>query len=351
MPVCPHVQWLDLDGIAQEWSLLDPKRLGAVTNCLRDSAHQFPSLVFFIGKRTKSVALKGLYGQNNPSRRRPHEIGNLYIDSNTAESHYPILFADCTYRKGWPKLDISWNGCHDQTRHLIHRTDSQPSISMARMISYIHVNLLFPFIHVLCIFANDLGGNEACAHYIKDWFHLERKSAEASTRTRPTLVIVTDDPSSVDPLVQLECHSEFKLLFDSLSILSCEISKHPSDPAAQYLQARMKFTLDEIRRDRQEHNLLLSAHHITMAFSHAVHEFTRVPRKVVDIFLCSNGRGISSSKTTACLSEFVAAAEKMNAQPAAVYDFIASAFLAYSYPPQGHCRCKKHAMPFPNSSH
>jgi hypothetical protein len=199
------------------------------------------------------------------------------------------------------------------------------------------MNLLFPFVQIVCIFADDLGGNMACARYLEKWFQLDLWSAETTARGYPQLVIVTTDPNDVNDLVQTECHPKFNLLFDSLAILTSEVSARPSDPAAQFLHARLKSILDEVRHDRQNRHLLLSAQHTAAVFSCAVQKFARSPRKAVDIFLCSNNAAASLSNVTDHISDFFAVATKLNPQPEAVFDFIASALLVQAYSPQGHC--------------
>jgi hypothetical protein len=209
------------------------------------------------------------------------------------------------------------------------------------MILYVHINLVFPFAQIVCVFADDLGGNKACARYLENWFRLELQSVETDARSCPQLVVVTADLDDVNALVQTECHPRFNLLFDSLVILTSEVSARRSDPAAQFLQARLKSILDDVRRDRQSHHLLLSARHVAGAFSCAIQNFTRNPRKTVDIFLCSFGTVPSPSNVSHHLSDFFTAAAELNPRPESVSDFIASALLVQAYPPQRHCECSE----------
>jgi hypothetical protein len=334
---CPHVQWLDLDGIAPAWSLLDPGRLQSITETLSAPHDQFPSIIFFVGKKHKSTALKGLYPHNNPTRRKVHEIGNLHIDSNTTSSAFPVIFADCTPIASRPILEGSWGTCHDQTRHLIHRVDDCDYASRRNMISYTHINLFFPFVQVVCVFADDLGGNKACARYLWNWCQLASRSIESPVRGHPKLVVVNTNLDGVNDLVQVECHPSFGVIFDSLVVLTSEVSKCPCDSAAQFLQAQLKNVLDEARSNLQSQHLLLNARHVEETFSHAIATFTRNPREAIDIFLCSNDNRVSPSHWEDHLSELMAAVVVLRSEPGAVVDFVSSALLVQAYPPDSHC--------------
>lgn len=335
---CPHVQWLGLEGLVPDWSLLDSDRLKMVINQLRDPPQQFPSILLFLGNKSKTITLKGLYGSNNSTRRPPHGIANLHVNSNTTDSEHPIIFADCTVKADCSSLTNDYHGCHDQSRFAVYREQDEPILKLSSMVTYIHLNLLFPFTHVVCIFADDFGGNVSCSQYINNWVQL---GTEQDTRGHPQLVIITSQLTGIDAFVQIECCSKFPLLFDSLTVLTSNVSACPSDPASQFLQTRLRCITDDVREDRRAHHLLFSALHVTETFSAAVPQFARCPRRAVDILRCFAQPSISWPAFHTSLSTLLAVAANMELPPQLVFDFIASTMLVHAYRAQTHRGCIK----------
>ncbi|KAK5189220.1 hypothetical protein LTR72_011476 [Exophiala xenobiotica] len=336
MSSCLHVQWLGLEGSAPDWSLLETDRLNLITNDLRDPQSQFPSILFFIGKKSKTTALKGLYAGNNPTRRRPHGLANLHVDLNTTNSDRPIIFADCTINADCSVAPSDCSSCHDQRRVPIHRLEGESNTKLINVVAHVHLNLLFPFTHIVCVFADDLGGNLACARYLETWLELGGRTADRNARACPQLVIVTTDTVEVNALVQTECHTKFASFFDSLVILTSSVSKSPSDPASQFLQARLGYILDDVRDDHRSRHLLFSAQHMVEAFAGAVQQFVRGPRKAVELFTCLAPPIDPLSNFDVILKRFFSSAAKIGVVPAVVFDFIASAMLVQAYHKQSH---------------
>lgn len=336
MDRCPHVQWLGLECLVPDWALLDSDRLNMVINQLRDPLQQFPSILLFLGTKSKTTALRGLYVGNNPTRRPPHGIANLHVDSNTTESEQPIIFADCTVKAECSSLTDGYHGCHDQSRFAIYREQDDPILKLSSMVAYVHLNLLFPFTHVVCIFADDFGGNASCSQYIDNWIQL---GTEQDALGRPQLVIVTSQLTRIDAFVQIECSSKFSLLFDSLVILTSDVSACPSDPASQFLQTRLRCITDDVREDRRARHLLFSGLHVVEAFSAAVPQFARNPRRSVDMLRCFAQPSISWRAFRTSLNAFSAVAANMESRPQLVFDFIASTMLVHAYRAQTHRGC------------
>ncbi|KAK5221547.1 hypothetical protein LTR47_010886 [Exophiala xenobiotica] len=209
-------------------------------------------------------------------------------------------------------------------------------MKLINVVAHIHLSLLFPFTHIVCVFADDLGGNLACARYLETWLELGVRTAEGNASACPQLVIVTTDTVEVNALVQTESHTKFTSFFDSLVILTSNVSKAPSDPASQFLQARLGHILDDVRDDHRSRHLLFSAQHLVEAFAGAVQQFVRGPRKAVDLFACLAPPIDPLSNFNVILQRFYSIAAKMGVAPAVVFDFIASAMLVQAYHKQSH---------------
>ncbi|KAK5291044.1 hypothetical protein LTR99_010960 [Exophiala xenobiotica] len=214
--------------------------------------------------------------------------------------------------------------------------EGESNMKLINVVAHVHLSLLFPFTHIVCVFADDLGGNLACARYLETWLELGVWTAEGNARACPQLVIVTTDTVEVNALLQTESHTKFTSFFDSLVILTSNVSKAPSDPASQFLQARLGHILDDVRDDHRSRHLLFSAQHMVQAFAGAVQQFVRGPRKAVDLFTCLAPPIDPLSNFDVILKRFFSIAAKMEVAPAVVFDFIASAMLVQAYHEQSH---------------
>src|SRR2546423_6280900 len=124
---CEHVSWLYLTGGRSAPCLRYEDRYGRVIREMNNPSAQFPSLVFFMGNKTKDVALPKLF-PNNKLRRRcvATEAVNLRVDNSTLESARPILFADCDpILTELPYHNGSRADCHTHENHSIAWIDEK----------------------------------------------------------------------------------------------------------------------------------------------------------------------------------------------------------------------------------
>lgn len=333
---CPHSQWLDLDGNFPAWSLVDPNKLKRIVDFLEHPEAQYPSVVLFVGKRSKTDALKGLYANNNTTRRRSHGIANLHVDLDTTKSAYPTIFADCTLNAECTGPVGAWNTCHASHHYVVSEDGESNGMRQKDIVSHIHVNLLFPFTHVVCLFASDFGGNKACVSYVENWLRIEGSTADTQIHSVPYLVIATTDSGDTGSLVQLECHTKFNLVFGSLTIVNVEVSTRAADPGNLFLQAELRRIMDEARNDRLQCDLLLSAKHLVQAFPRAIRAFANCPHKAINMFSCSDHPAAHVPSVADHLKAFLSAGIRLGAPPRAVSEFIASAFLVQGYPSYAH---------------
>jgi hypothetical protein len=340
---CPHTQCLDLDGLYPAWSLVDPGRLKRLVDFFDNPEAQYPSIVLFIGKKSKTDALKGIFTNNNTTRRSSHGIANLHVDLGTTTSAHPLIFADCTLNAVCTGLVDAWNACHDSHHYPIGEDSESTSMRLNDIVSRIHVNLLLPFTHVVWLFASDMGGNRACVSYVESWLRIEGSMPNTEIRSLPHLVIATNDLGDPGMLVQLECHTKFNLVFGSLTIVNVEASPRATDPSKLFLQAELRRILDQARKDRFQCNLLFSAKHLVQTFSAAIGAFAKCPQKVVNIFSCSGHPGAQVTSAGGHLKAFLSAGVRLGASSNSISEFIASAFLAQGYPPYTH-RGDRHSL-------
>jgi len=323
---CAHVQWLDIDQAESRWTLTDPDRLRSITKELPNAEQQYPSLVFFIGKRVKTVALRDIYTSNNVTRRRAHGLANLLVDVKTYTSDRPIIFADCTPGAPCTSLLGPWGACHENHRHTICENSSQ----LEDMVTLTHVNLFFPFTHVVCIFADDLGGNRACARYIEG---LTRRRAEplvSCTEACPHLLVVTTGSDALDDLVQVECHDGFHSVFESFQILTLDEGTASS---SEKLKTTLQHVIDDARQLRRERHLLFTAVQLAKVFARASEMFSQEPVKPVNLLAAAQhpAQSLSAEHVAHHIKHFLSLSAQ-HLSRSAIVEHIASALIVQGYP-------------------
>lgn len=335
---CGHVQWLDLDSTKLQWTLTDPGRLKAITSELPKPDEQQPSLVLFVGKRLKSTLLPKLYPSNNVNRRQSHSIANVMLDWSSHTFPHPVLFADCT--PGATCIStFEPNSCHESRRYAA-AIAAESGASCESMIATIHVNLLFPFCHVVCMFADDLGGNRSCADYIASLTRCRRSTDDIAIGARPNLLVVSAETQDMDALMQLECQNTFNTVFESFFVVTLTDNRSAAD--CEKLRRTLNHVIDDARQLRHEHSLLLSASALADLFSRAVEIISRNPCQCVDLLRasCHPAHLLVRQHVASHLRHFVQLASDQLRKPTIV-DLLASALLVQGYP------IATHRMAFP----
>jgi len=296
---------------------------------------QHPSLVFFVGKRFKTVVLRDLYTSNNITRRKAHGIANLLVDFGSDTSRCPVLLADCTPGAACTSLIGPWSACHESRRH----TMSGHSSRQEDMVAFLHVNLLFPFTHVVCVFADDLGGNRACASYIDSWIRQRRGRTTTSVEARPHLLVATTQVRDADALMQLECHDDFDLVFESFYFLTLDGSAALAN--CLKLRRTLNHVIDDARLLRQEQHLLFAGPALADAFSHAAEAISRDATTSTDLLtsLPHPARSLDDRTVARHLQHFLSLAVE-HLPAATVIELLASALLVQGYPSTTHCEIK-----------
>ena len=203
MTQCFHPQWLDLSGIDFDWSLTYAHRLRTLAGLLSHPSQQFPSLVYFVGADSKTRNLRRLFSFSDHQARKGHGIGNIDVDLNTSCSDFPIYFADCEIHGLCSNNLGPWNGCHPDITRAMH-VGAQ---SQKKVISLIQTSLVFPFLHLICVFAADWPSSEACTSYLVDWLHNLSSPHQPRLKALPHLLIVVPSAwKSTFPPISMSQH-------------------------------------------------------------------------------------------------------------------------------------------------
>ena len=222
----------------------------------------------------------------------------------------------------------SWTICHQNRWHTV----SGDELDLEDMVASIQVNLLLPFCHVVCIFAEDLGGNQACASYIR---HLiARNSGSVETQARPDLLVIIEVSNDLDALVQLECNEGFPCVFESLQVLTVPIVVGRS---TQKIQATLTCMMSDARRLRRQKLLLFTASHLADVFRTAV---SQDPTTTSDLLSARHYtlNSLPPEQISSHLQHFLSlcSASATSTSIDSIIELLASALLVHCCPPTTH---------------
>ncbi|KAL4887982.1 FabD/lysophospholipase-like protein [Aspergillus ambiguus] len=280
---------------------------------------QFPTSTLFFGKRRKDIALRYLFPDNHISSRFPSV--QIRIDNRTLFSDFPILFADDHDRE---EVAIDWPAGDD-----LHLRD----VLLAR--------LLFMFMDVVCIFADDIGGLDAVLAALETWAAAGRNVTNLDHRPRILIVVETDNASITHELLE---ESEFLHqfvhtsgttdVFGAISFLRLPSRELSNMARHQPLKDELLKGLDLSRRRRREDGCLFSAAHLEGFFRCALQHVCHTPQQPFD-FVRSARRSLpSASDHGVHLKRFLDLTAHSEWEQRAA--FIASTLLVDAYSPGGH---------------
>ena len=92
MTICKHPEWLHVAG-GKEIALINTGRLARIMGELTNPATQQPSVLLFIGRKAKNLALRELFP--NHVKKGPNEsIVTLRVDNTSLYFDHSVLFVE-----------------------------------------------------------------------------------------------------------------------------------------------------------------------------------------------------------------------------------------------------------------
>ena len=329
---CTHYQWVDIAERDRQISISYGGRLRHIVQGLPNPRDQFPTIVYFYGKRAKVAALQSLFPNNNITRRRAHGIGNIHVDNGTAAATNPLLFVDCKPGAECVNLLGSWTGCHELTQI---RADWVQA-DVPTVVKHLNSELLFLFTDVVCIFVDDVGGKRKAVEVLNDW------ASSASPRSRdtavkPHVVLVCQH----DAFTESECVSlaRSELLCSQYATITTVVTptgKMSRQAAHNDLQHEVIRAADGVRASRVALRLHFSAEHLAALFELSLANFGQGPMNFVKMAR-KNVR--VRNDFTSHLSTFLHLCRQNAVPDDVVSKFLAAQILREAFPPRMHCEC------------
>jgi hypothetical protein len=326
------LEWLRLVGgnsaplVHHDW------RLSQIQEQLRKPATKYPSVVMFLGRERKDAALHLLFPQNRSS------VGygiRLQADNWTLYSHHPILVADCdphltpmqseTSRHFREEIAIRWATGGD-----LHVLD----VFLAR--------LFFPFVDVICMFADDMGGMQAVRTTLTTWATLGAGASSLKCRPRVLVVAETEEVSILHDMLEeddflsgLLHNQEVRATFaEDPRLLHLPSQPPPCSARFRPLKEEILRALDLARQERRELGCLFSAAHLDGFFDRALRSVCKSRDRTFDFAQAARGDLAVGHIYTSHLVTFL---DLTDDQPLdSRMAFIASTILMDAYPTGVH---------------
>lgn len=353
MASCVHQQWLRLHQDENGFLLNYGNRLHNIANSLPRPARQYPSLVFFIGKQSKTRGLRALFPGNGISNCRNYGIANVCLDPATTSSEYPILIANsCSeHTQLNPRGKDS---CHEITSRQVAWPDEEDGrLTQQSLVDHVHARLLSLFIDVLCIFAQDCGGLDGVAEMLATWTTLGSASSLPGS-VRPRLIIVTGVPGAVFNSevfrFRLRVLSDLKFSesFSSLNVVNILGLNRPlSRDLFSGLGTIIQNEIITARLERIDTHTLFSMTHTAAFFDKALHNFAISPRNTFDFISYTREENPVSPNFQHHLESFMSLCSEHKLPEYILWDFVASAILLNAFPPDMHRRFHFHHQTLP----
>jgi hypothetical protein len=348
MVVCTHQLWLRVHQDENGPVLQYGNRLHNITNSLPRPTKQYPSLIFFIGKQSKSRALRAVFPGNSICNCRKFGIANICADPATTNDDHPILIADSSpdHAQTNPRGKVA---CHESISHPVAWPESENGPPTQQdLVDHLHARLLTLFVDVLCIFAQECGGLDGVAERLACWATIGSASSLPSS-TRPRLLVVTSIPGhTFDSEVlrfrlRVLANPKFIGTFSSLNVVNIlGLTRCPSQELFSGLKEVLHTEIGMARVERANAHTLFSMTHITAFFDMALRNFATSPLEPFDFIKSSREDNPVSPNFHHHLKSFMSLWSKQKLPDGILWDFIASAIVLDGFPPDMHCKFQAH---------
>ncbi|KAL8770679.1 MAG: hypothetical protein Q9209_003747 [Squamulea sp. 1 TL-2023] len=341
MPFCEHVHWLQFSQ-QKDPSLIEPGRLQRIFQELANPGSQYPSLVFFVGRKAKDVAIRQLFPWNNVKKSAKADgLATIQAETVSLQTEHPLLFAESDPFKS----PIPSPG----PEHLCHEVRSYPLLwpdyEVDTLYDHIHSRLLFLFTDVLCIFADDFLDMDSLIHQLKNWAKLGRPT-ESFPAVRPRVIVVRKGVQpSPSPLYDLLDQQDLRFNFRCQELVDyfaavtvIHLADEQISPLARHrrLKELIQRQIEEVRHLRATYGCLYSATHLDGLFTDAVHHTTRNIDRPFDFLLSSRKGNSDFTHYTEHISTFLRATALSDVAQRSSASYIASTILLDAYPPGMH---------------
>jgi hypothetical protein len=351
MRQCNHSHWLALSSRNNETIFSVSDRATNLFRCLPNIQFQTPTLLVFIGNKSKTLALRELVLLNSKDKaagkRRNGEI-HLHTDPSSVFSDRPILIADSDFSlEARSVTPLSADDCHEVSSTVLPRLRSSvnETSTILKAADNLHLKLLSPFTDIFCFFAADLGGLHPIARRLASWLEIENPSTMPSA-THAQVVIVVESSAlefrileEFFQLLQQETDKDISTHFSNVRIVTL-LPRGSISPQARH--RRLKECLfnisDQVRLARIKSNTSFSAQHFLAFLGHACSHFGAGSSAPFDFIQKSRVNNPVAPDLKNHLVNFLSLIKGPDQLQELAAPLIASSIILDHYPPDMHRR-------------
>jgi len=332
---CKHSALVEVSNTAQ-LCLVDPHRVQYLVETLPCPAQQQPLLVACVGNEEKTLALQQLFPANDRKERdRRNGLCKVYTDVLSTHSAHPILFMDIDPRFEPPTQETN-TYCHETKAYRL-----QADVQRQPLNATVLERLVLPFVDVVCIFAQDLGGLAEVLKLLQTWTSLDATATEDQLCFARLVIITTENESSPAVLEETEFLEGARAagLYERFASLTLQlVSSRPLRSARYHLlrDALLQSEVAAARDHRQKQCRLFSALHTASLFSASLAHMARYPDRPFDIIGASRQGIPAPPHLVNCLSAFLRAVTRYSVPQRLTASLLATAFLVQAYPQAAH---------------
>ncbi|RAH87599.1 FabD/lysophospholipase-like protein [Aspergillus japonicus CBS 114.51] len=342
MSRCDHIAWLELYNQGRPWpELVSGSRLGRLSQELPRPSEQVPQITFFMGRRRKDEALRQFCKSNYRNSQRHQRSINLRSDNRSLQAAQPRFFADCDpTSRSMPSSFVTPRICHPDNRIPVDwpATDFSPhDLVLSRV--------LFAFVDLICIFADDIGGLTAVQSLLRLWDRIGLGSNSPRAVSPRVLIVLEGDASSITHTLLDE--SDFFLdlgdlpAFSDIQISRLSSEELSSDARHIPLARDVSRCLRDARQAREHHCMNFSAYHLSALFDSKLRQTTSILVRPYNYLTAAREQNPLDGAFTAHLTAFLTVGGKSRIPYDGLASYIASAILMDAYPPGMHHFCPK----------
>ena len=278
-------------------------RLQRLVQSLPSPERQQPSLLYYIGKTSKSNTIAKLFPRTVFTYSKAG-IVHAVLDADTIEADHPTIILEDTAHQHKPNNNLET----------------------------LRTKLLFPFVNVICVISGGCGGLDGVKTKIATWA-AHGSTTRVSRSVLPRLVVVITKPDTISATCESGLLSTpgFQDTFSNLHVIE-------APPLGRRWIAHLQTVLkQEQHASHQEHlkfSTSLSAVHISALFDRATEGFLQ--NEPFDIINATRHQRPVSPALEQHLRTWIELCVEVSVPLAVISSLIASALVMDAYPPGMH---------------
>ena len=341
MIICKHSEWLHVTE-GKEIALINTGRLTRMMKKLTSSITQQPSVLLFIDRKVKNLALRELFS-NHVKKGSSESIITLRVDNTSLYSDHSVLFVESD--PSATVISASNASCHEIESFSVRWANAT---TVHDVYDILHARIFCFFSDVLCIFVDDFLNFQSVVNRLKIWAIVEAGSSFFEQVRSSVVIVKRDGEASASPthdlleMQDMQFSLNQKILKDFYSFIKIlHLTDEQISPLARFrrLKELLWRQMDEMRNVRLRCRCLYSAVHLNKFFQIAVSQTAASALRPFNFVTASRLGNEVGSDHFDHLTSFLRFEVYRDLSNDIMTSFIASSILLNVYPFKMHREC------------